>query len=257
MPATPPEPAYDVFISYSHRDKAWVRRELLPRLESAGLKVCIDYRDFRIGAPIIKEMERAVVTSRHTLLVLTASYLTSAWAEFENLMLQTLDPTNQQSRLIPLIAEKVELPQRIGILNYVDLTDEEEAAYVWPRLLAALAAPAAPAAGPAAAPAPGAAPQDALPPVTAEGPPPGKGEWNTAALRELLMDAFTDEALANFCYDYFRPVYEQFAGGMSKPDKVQRLIVFCENSGRMPQLLAQLKASAAFQYNKFESRLRN
>ena len=57
MPATPPEFAYDVFISYSHRDKAWVRGELLPRLESAGLKVCVDYRDFRIGAPIIKEMD--------------------------------------------------------------------------------------------------------------------------------------------------------------------------------------------------------
>lgn len=248
MPATPPEPAYDVFISYSHRDKAWVRRELLPRLEGAGLKVCIDTRDFRIGAPIIKEMERAVVTSRHTLLVLTASYLTSAWAEFENLMLQTLDPINQKSRLIPLIAEKVALPQRIGILNYVDLTDEKEAAYVWQRLLAALAAPAA---DPAAAPAPGAAPQDTPP------PPPNKAEWNTAALRELLMAAFTDGELTNFCYDYFRPVYEQFAGGMSKPDKVQRLIVFCENSGQVPQLLAQLKDSAAFQYGIFESRLHN
>ena len=33
---------YDVFISYSHADKAWVHGELLPRLEEAGLKVCID-----------------------------------------------------------------------------------------------------------------------------------------------------------------------------------------------------------------------
>ena len=44
---------YDVFISYSHADKAWVSGELLPRLEEAGLKVCIDQRDFRPGAPSV------------------------------------------------------------------------------------------------------------------------------------------------------------------------------------------------------------
>ena len=37
---------YDVFISYSHADEAWIEKTLLPRLEGAGLKVCIDYRDF-------------------------------------------------------------------------------------------------------------------------------------------------------------------------------------------------------------------
>jgi hypothetical protein len=40
---------YDVFISYSHADRAWVWNELLPRLERAGLRVCIDDRNFEIG----------------------------------------------------------------------------------------------------------------------------------------------------------------------------------------------------------------
>jgi hypothetical protein len=30
---------YDVFISYSSQDKAWVRGELLKRLEDSGLRV--------------------------------------------------------------------------------------------------------------------------------------------------------------------------------------------------------------------------
>jgi len=32
------EHTYDVLISYSHTDKAWVWNELLPRLEGAGLR---------------------------------------------------------------------------------------------------------------------------------------------------------------------------------------------------------------------------
>lgn len=39
------EYTFDVFISYSHADSEWVRGELLPRLEEAGLKVMIDHRD--------------------------------------------------------------------------------------------------------------------------------------------------------------------------------------------------------------------
>jgi hypothetical protein len=40
------ECAYDFFISYSHADSQWVRGELLPHLEEAGLKVIINARDF-------------------------------------------------------------------------------------------------------------------------------------------------------------------------------------------------------------------
>lgn len=42
---TNPPFAYDVFISYSFRDKSWVRGELLPKLDAAGLKTFIDFRD--------------------------------------------------------------------------------------------------------------------------------------------------------------------------------------------------------------------
>jgi hypothetical protein len=51
---------YDVFISYSHRDKAWVQDWLLPRLRAADLRVCIDVDCFELGAPIATEIERAV-----------------------------------------------------------------------------------------------------------------------------------------------------------------------------------------------------
>lgn len=138
--ATSDDFAYDVFISYSAQDKAWVRGELLPRLEQAGLAVCIDFRDFRPGAPSVTEMERGVLTARRTLLVLTPAYLTSAWTEFETLLLQTLDPANRTLRLIPLRKELCDLPLRIRYLTYVDFADPDDLAIAWRQLLTALGA---------------------------------------------------------------------------------------------------------------------
>jgi len=109
---------YDVFISYSTQNKVWVRGELLTRLEGAGLKCCIDYRDFRPGAPAIAELKRAATTSRKTLLVLTPDYLQSKWTEFERYLLQTRDPLNKDLRLIPLLKEPCDLPEDIAYLTY-------------------------------------------------------------------------------------------------------------------------------------------
>jgi WD40 repeat protein len=141
MPTNDSDQAYDVFISYSSKDRAWVRRELLPRLEASGLRVCVDFRDFEPGAPSVKEMKRGVETSRKTLLVLTPDYLASAWTEFEALMLQTLDPANRQRRLIPLLKAKCDLPLEIGFLTYIDFVEPEDWEIAWTRLLTALGAP--------------------------------------------------------------------------------------------------------------------
>lgn len=62
MPVSPPSTAdfrYDAFISYSHHDQAWVANVLLPRLEGAGLRICLDTRDFEVGAPALTNMENA------------------------------------------------------------------------------------------------------------------------------------------------------------------------------------------------------
>src|SRR5260370_40609606 len=115
--------AYDVFISYSSKDKEWVRGELLTRIEQAGLKAFIDYRDFTRGAPSIKECERGVVQSRKTLLILTPNYVDdSEWGEMENIMAQTLDPANATTRFIPLLKADCQKPLRIGALTHIDFT---------------------------------------------------------------------------------------------------------------------------------------
>jgi tetratricopeptide (TPR) repeat protein len=129
---------YDVFISYSSRDKQWVRGELLNRIEKAGLRVFIDFRDFKRGAPSIKEMERGVTTCRKALLVLTPDYIESGWCEIENIMLQTLDPANRDLRIIPVLKTQCKKPLRIGALTHIDFTDSADIELAWHQLLTAL-----------------------------------------------------------------------------------------------------------------------
>ena len=118
---------YDVFISYSHhdRDRDWVCNWLLPRLEGAGLRVCIDFRDFEVGAPSLVNMEQAVERSRKTLLVLTPNWLESEWTDFEALLVQTDDPAGRRRRMLPLMLESCQPPKRIAMLTYADFTVEE------------------------------------------------------------------------------------------------------------------------------------
>ncbi|MCP5105555.1 MAG: TIR domain-containing protein [bacterium] len=113
-----------VFISYSHKDGQWVRDWLLPRLEGAGVRVRIDFRDFEVGQPGIINMEKAIDECKRTFLVITPHWIESQWTNFEALVLQTDDPTNRRKRLIPLLLEPCELPKRLSMFTYADFTGE-------------------------------------------------------------------------------------------------------------------------------------
>jgi len=132
---------YDVFISYSHQNKDRVRNWLLQELESAGLRVCIDFRDFDAGVPMLTEMERAITQSRKTLLILTPDYLQSGPAEFENILVQTVDLALHQHRLIPLLLEPCDpstLPFRLRSLAYLDFTEPDKADLQFEKLIATI-----------------------------------------------------------------------------------------------------------------------
>ena len=116
---------HDVFISYHPANQGWVQDTLFPRLNAAGLKV-IDSRNFQVGVPILDNIERAIDSSRHILIVITSDWLSSAWREFEGLLVQTSDPTGRRRRLIPLLLEPERLPDRIAMLTYADFTGSQE-----------------------------------------------------------------------------------------------------------------------------------
>jgi TIR domain len=99
---------------------------LVPQLEALGLRVCVDYRDFRLGAVLIKEMERAVVTSRYTLAVLSPQYLQSNFTEFENLIAEHLGLEAGARRLLLVMREDCQPRLSLRSRLWLDMTDDEE-----------------------------------------------------------------------------------------------------------------------------------
>jgi hypothetical protein len=128
----------EIFISYSHADRAWVWGQLLPRLEGVGLRVVIDDRDFEIGVPSVVNMERAIARCRHTILVLSPAWIASAWTEFESLLVGVADPANRMRTIIPLLLAPCQPPRRIGSLTCADFCDPHNRDAQFARLLAQL-----------------------------------------------------------------------------------------------------------------------
>jgi hypothetical protein len=123
----PEELAYDVFVSYrrTEPDRGWVHGRLVPRLRSYGLAVCVDDDCFRLGAPLVLEMERAVLRSRYTLAVLTPAYVLSTYAELENVLAEHLGLERAERRLVAVMRELT--APRLGIRARLslDMTDDD------------------------------------------------------------------------------------------------------------------------------------
>lgn len=79
---------------------------------------------------------------------------------------------------------------------------------------------------------------------------------NTAAIRDLLSVAFSDEELTTLCFDHFRVVYDNFSSGMSKGQKIQLLLDHCTRHEQFDQLLPLVQERNPAQYARFESRQR-
>lgn len=136
---------YDVFISYRHLepDRSWVRRELVPRLDEAGLRVCIDVRSFRLGHPIVTEMGRAIEESRYTVAVLTPAFTQSGFTEFETVLAEHLGLEERRNRF--LIIRRGEPEERLSMRArlQLDMTDDTEFDANVSRLIEALRQPPA------------------------------------------------------------------------------------------------------------------
>jgi hypothetical protein len=137
-------PEYDVFISYRwvSPDQEWVRDALVPALRAARLRTCLDVEDFVPGRDVILEMTRAGQSSRTALCIISPDYFDgNRMAGFEALLARRLDPSGQESRLIPLLLRPAERPDWMRGLVAVDWTDGRAHRREWTKLLRVLRAP--------------------------------------------------------------------------------------------------------------------
>ncbi|KAK8759392.1 hypothetical protein V5799_002974, partial [Amblyomma americanum] len=66
-----PEQLFDVFLSFSSKDAAWVHEQILPKIETMGFSYCTYERNFKGGFLMHDIIREAVACSRRTLLILT------------------------------------------------------------------------------------------------------------------------------------------------------------------------------------------
>jgi hypothetical protein len=120
---TAPVPVYDAFMSYRHGEPdASYAAEIVQTLEARGFRVAIDYRDFVPSEHFLAEIERCIKTSRFILCVVTARYVASDHTTEEAIIARTIDLSERQKRVVPLIFERVELPVWLYGLSGVDCT---------------------------------------------------------------------------------------------------------------------------------------
>ena len=148
---------YDAFVSYHNNDVDWVRDELYKNLDEEGgehdlvdnharFKLCIHARDFTPGIPIEDNIVRAIETSRKTILVLSKSFLTSEWCEFELQMarMESFDKGRNLIIVVMLEPPKIEhmskslrlLIRRNTYIEWFDVPDKK--ANFWEKLREAL-----------------------------------------------------------------------------------------------------------------------
>ncbi len=238
MTASPPF-EYDVFVDYSRKDAQWVETELVPHLETAGLRVLLDVRDFSAKESITREMERAVQCSRKVLLVLTPAYVESEWTELTWRMALTLDPSNRRHKLVLLLRQKAELPLALRQLTYLDFTRDEIRQQTWDRLLRALEEPDR-------------RKPDALADQVVQGIPERtraeESVWRVGTnqddfrvrLHEDLTHNFSLDELRTLCF-YLDLDWDTLPGEESRNGRAREIIVQAERRGIVPRLIEQCR----------------
>jgi hypothetical protein len=81
--------------------------------------------------------------------------------------------------------------------------------------------------------------------------------WNRAAIGDLLNAAFNEGELDDLCFYHFEPVRQNFGAGMDKRTRIRALLDYCFRQGQVEDLLALIREHNAFQYARFEGRLKD
>src|SRR5215468_6867402 len=108
---------FDVFLSYSSKDKAVVRT-IAERLRADGLRVWLDDWEIRPGDHIQAKIEEGLEHSRVLVLCMSAQAFGSEWAQLESYTFRFRDLLNKDRRFIPLRLDDAPIKSSLAQFRY-------------------------------------------------------------------------------------------------------------------------------------------
>lgn len=109
---------YDVFISYSSKDRKVVRK-VAERLKKEGLRVWFDAWTLKPGDSVPSKIEEGLESSRILVLCMSANAFGSDWAQLESGTFRFRDPLNKNRRLIPLRLDDAPIKGSLAQFRYI------------------------------------------------------------------------------------------------------------------------------------------
>ena len=116
-------PSYDIFLSYSAKDRVFVTR-LEQDLSKAGFRVWVDIKSMNIGASIAGAIQEALATSRFLLVVMSPNYFASSWTAKEWQYSLGKEVETGTLRVIPILYRDCDIPPILLSKRWVDFRDE-------------------------------------------------------------------------------------------------------------------------------------
>ena len=115
---------YDVFLSYSSKDKKIVR-PLAERLRADGLRVWLDDWEIRPGDSIPAKVEEGLEHSRVLVLCMSEHAFGSGWAQLEAGTFRFRDPLNKERRFIPVRLDNSTIKGSLVQFLYINWLQED------------------------------------------------------------------------------------------------------------------------------------
>ncbi|KAH3893737.1 hypothetical protein DPMN_017887 [Dreissena polymorpha] len=126
---------FDAFISYAEDNTRFILDDVIPRLETENVSLCLHQRDFLPGNAISDNIIHAIQSSRRTVVILSIAFLRSKWCmyEFNMARMESIYSRGEDISLVIVMLEPVpnstlplEMLRWIQENSYIEYTIDHE-----------------------------------------------------------------------------------------------------------------------------------
>ena len=118
-------PSPNVFISYCHSDRHFVRR-LSDDLRAHKAEVWIDETEIRVGDLLLEKIQDGIGKAHFFLVVISSASVASDWVQRELAIAMDREATRKQVKVLPVVIERCSLPSFLVKIKYTDFREQYE-----------------------------------------------------------------------------------------------------------------------------------